>query len=225
MAIGAIISTAIGLGSQLYNAEASRTDKRKARKQLRKLAKNSGIAYADLKAELDSLYAKAIEDSAGKNAYDKALAEVLTNANEAPTSNEAGTERSNITAPTGTGFTFTSPQEFKSDLKERIKANVGGVSANALDKVLSLDDNLYASAIKDWANEQNQDYRQYADALKTYSDWLKSKDAKSSNYQNALLNQDKNYTDLVNKRIATLLNMDMGNMQTQNSVLSQVQGI
>lgn len=219
MAIGAILSSAIGLGAQLYNTEASRSDKRKVRKQLRKLAKNSGIAYADLKADLDSLYAKTIADSSsgsnsGSNAYDKVLKEVLDNANN--------TEAKSITQPT-----FISPQEYKSDLKERIKANVimNNVGANAMDKVLALDDNLYASAIKDWSNEQNQDYRQYADALQTYQDWLKNRNTMSQAYQKSLYGQDKNYTDLVNKRISTLLNMDMGNMQTQNAILSQIQGI
>lgn len=211
MAMGAILSSAIGLGAQLYNSNATRSDKRKARKQLRKLAKNTGIAYSDLKQELDSLYAKTIADSSGSNAYDKVLSEVLNNANE---------ETSEFTEPTS-----LSPQAFKSDLKERIKANVSGVSADAMDKVLALDDNLYASAIKDWSNEQNQDYRQYADALQTYQDWLKNRNTMSQNYQKALYNQDKNYTDLVNKRISTLMNMDMGNLQTQNSILSQIQGI
>lgn len=211
---GAILSSAIGLGAQLYNSNATRSDKRKARKQLRKLAKNTGIAYSDLKQELDSLYAKTIEDSSGSNAYDKVLSEVLNKANEETKG------ISEFTEPTS-----SSPQDFKSDLKERIKANVGGVSADAMDKVLALDNNLYASAIKDWSNEQNQDYRQYADALQTYQDWLKNRDTKSQNYQKALYGQDKNYTDLVNKRISTLLNMDMGNLQTQNNILSQIQGI
>lgn len=214
MAIGAIIGAAIGLGSQLYNTQASRSDKRKARKQLRKLAKNSGIAYSDLKTELDSLYAKTIEDSTGKNAYDKILSELEYNSNIAKPSDLP-------TSPIA-----STPQEFKSNLKERIKANMGnGISSDAMDKVLALDDNLYASAIKDWGNEQKQDYRVYADALKNYQDWLNSKSKQSANYQKALYGQDKNYTDLVNKRISTLMNMDMGNMQTQNSILSQIQGI
>lgn len=217
MAMGAILSSAIGLGAQLYNSNATRSDKRKARKQLRKLAKNTGIAYSDLKQELDSLYAKTIADSSGSNAYDKILSEVLNNANAA---NEETKGISEFTKPTS-----SSPQDFKSDLKERIKANVGGVSADAMDTVLSLDDNLYASAIKDWSNEQNQDYRQYADALQTYQDWLKNRNTMSQNYQKALYSQDKNYTDLVNKRISTLMNMDMGNLQTQNNILSQIQGI
>jgi sugar-specific transcriptional regulator TrmB len=210
MAIGAVLSSAIGLGAQLYNTNVSRSDKRKVRKQLRKLAKNSGIAYADLKADLDSLYAKTIADSSGSNAYDKVLKEVLDNANE---------ETSEFAKPTS-----SSPQEFKSELKNRIKSNVSGDSA-MMDKVLSLDNNLYASAIKDWSNEQNQDYRQYADALQTYQDWLKNRNTMSQNYQKALYDQDKNYTDLVAKRISTLMNMDMGNMQTQNAILSQIQGI
>lgn len=213
MAIGAILSSAIGLGAQLYNTQASRSDKRKVRKQLRKLAKNSGIAYADLKADLDSLYAKTIADSSGSNAYDKVLKEVLDNANEESKS------ISEFTRPTS-----SSPQDYKSELKERIKANVSG-DVSAMDKVLSLDDNLYASAIKDWSNEQNMDYKKYADALQTYQDWLKNRNTMSQNYQKALYNQDKNYTDLVNKRISTLMNMDMGNMQTQNAILGQIQGI
>lgn len=212
MAIGAIVSTAISLGSQLYNSNATRSDKRKARKQLRKLAKNTGIAYSDLKQELDSLYAKTIADSSGSNAYDKVLKEVLNNANE------ESKDISEFTQPT-----TSSPQAFKSELKDRIKANVGGGSA--MDKVLSLDSNLYASAIKDWSNEQNMDYRKYADALQSYQDWLKNRNTKSQNYQKALYDQDKNYTDLVNKRISTLMNMDMGNLQTQNAILSQIQGI
>lgn len=216
MAMGAILSSAIGLGAQLYNSNATRSDKRKARKQLRKLAKNTGIAYSDLKQELDSLYAKTIADSSGSNAYDKVLSEVLSNANAA----NAAKGTSEFTKPA-----IASPQEYKSDLKERIKANVGGVSADAMDTVLALDDNLYASAIKDWSNDQNQDYRQYADALQAYQDWLKNRNTMSQNYQKALYNQDKNYTDLVNKRISTLMNMDMGNLQTQNNILSQIQGI
>lgn len=217
MAIGAIIGAAIGLGSQLYNTEASRSDKRKARKQLRKLAKNSGIAYSDLKTELDSLYAKTIEDSTGKNAYDKILSELDYDPKTDSKSNSNNLPDAPITS---------TPQEFKSNLKERIKANMGnGISSDAMDKVLALDDNLYASAIKDWGNEQKQDYRVYADALKNYQDWLNSKSKQSANYQKALYGQDKNYTDLVNKRISTLMNMDMGNMQTQNSILSQIQGI
>lgn len=212
MAIGAVLSSAIGLGAQLYNTNVSRSDKRKVRKQLRKLAKNSGIAYADLKADLDSLYAKTIADSSGSNAYDKVLKEVLDNANNEETSEFAAKP------------TSSSPQEFKSELKNRIKSNVSGDSA-IMDKVLSLDSNLYASAIKDWSNEQNQDYRQYADALQNYQDWLKNRNTMSQNYQKALYDQDKNYTDLVAKRISTLMNMDMGNMQTQNAILSQIQGI
>lgn len=214
MAIGTFVSTAISIGSQLYNSEATRTDKRKARKQLRKLAKNTGVAYSDLKNELDSIYSKTIEDSPYKNAYSKVLEELESNGNLADV-NRALPQSS----------PQSSPQEYKSDLKNRIKANVGGVSSDAMDKVLSLDDNLYASAIKDWSNEQNQDYRKYADELQNIQNWLKNRNTMSQNYQKSLYSQDKDYTDLVNKRISTLMNMDMGNMQTQNNVANQIQGI
>ncbi len=204
--IPALVGAAVSIGSILYSSSATRADKRKAKKQLKKLAKDSGTNYVDLKEELDNVYSSQIADTPSID-YDEILGDTET------------AKSMSVDKPVAP----TSGLPDKSAFKDKVSSAMqGALGREASSKVLDTDDNLYSSAIADWSSSQNQDYLTYATKLKEAQDWLDNRDKMLSDVRSGKKDIRTIISGLEDNRRNTLLNLDMGNLQSQGDIASQL---
>lgn len=196
--IGAAIGAAIAIGSTIYSENASRADKRKAKKQLKKIAKASGVNYSDLKSSLDNIYSQQIGQAPNK--YTDIMSDL---------------ESSKAT----TGDDVTAPVSRDIDL-DALKARISDATG-ASNIVLDTDSNIYSSAIKDWQTATNSDYLAYATKLKEAKDWLEKFDKYRAGIRSAKSGVNDIAKTLEQKRNETLLNLDVGNLQNQANLAAQ----
>ena len=208
--IPALVGAAVSIGSILYSTSASRSDKRKAKKQLKKLAKDSGANYTELKSELDNMYSgqlRNLEDATSSIDYEGILGDIDK------------ARATSVDRPVAPAVGLPDKSAFKDKVSSAVE---GALGREASSKVLDTDDNLYSSAIKDWSSSSNQDYLTYATKLKQAQDWLDSRDTALRDVRKGKKDISTIISGLEDERRNTLLNMDIGNMQSQGDIAGQL---
>lgn len=208
---GALVSAAVSIGSAFYNKNATAEDKRKARKELRRLAKSYGVAYDELKDTLSEYFkANPVYDDVS----DK-ISESVKTTNETPE------------APFGyTGYK-KSREDAYNDYVEAMASAMHGYEdkGNALNESVRQNKNVYSMAMDEFNAERNADYQTFADKLEQYKKYLNEVNQQSKNRSATLLNAQGYANKWNDNNIATLVNLMAAGQQTQNQLNSQAMGI
>lgn len=209
---GAIIGAAVSIGSAIYNKNASAEDKRKARKELKRLAKSYGVAYNELKDTLSEYFK---EHPVYDDVSDKIDESIVKTDNETPN------------APIDyTGYKKSREDAYNDYVTAMANAMHGYEDkGNALNESVKQNKNVYAAAMDEWNAERNADYQTFADKLAQYKKYLNEVNQQSKNRSAALLNQQAYANKWNDNNIATLVNLMAAGQQTQNQLTSQAMGI
>lgn len=210
--VGALVGAAVSIGSAIYNKNASAEDRRKARKELKRLANNYGVAYNELKDVL-SAYFK--ENPVYEDVGDK-LTESKASASSAQSKQPKDYE----------GYKKSREDTYNDYIDAMANAMHGYEDkGNALNESVKQNKNIYSMAMDEFEAERNADYQAFADKLAQYKKYLNEVNQLSKNRSAALLNQQGYANKWNDNNMATLVNLMAAGQQTQNQLTSQAMGI
>lgn len=212
---GALIGAAVAIGTTIYNRAASTADKRKARKELRQLAKRYGVSYKELNSLLHDYY----KDNAGYADYTDDIENTIKN-----TGNETA-KAFGEQVPKYNGFNKTRESAYN-DYVDMLADVVGDkVDNNAFADSIGKNQNVYATAMDEFEAERNADYKSYQDKIDQYRAFLNNAITVNKDKGSNLSTLQDYYNKYNNNATATLANIQAAGMQTQNNLLSQAMGI